>query len=193
MGAVIHFHPEMAVALTAARQKIFAFHLHSRKFGRPVPVAPWLYGIWREDGEEATKRMEDNCALMIQGHEAIVTGETPEEACMNVVQLERVAKMIFAAASLGKMTPLSQKVIKKFHSLVQRRVNDAREQGKPLVPLKWRCYEPMVKKGQRWSRLQVPPRHLIDHFFALGAGRLSSRQDHTSARQICLDGNHAFP
>ncbi len=151
VGAVIHCHPEMAVALTAAGQKIIGFHQHSIKFGRGVPVSPWLYGIWREHGEQATKMMGESPALVIQGHGAIVTGETLEEACMNMVRLERAAKMILAAAPLGKMTPLSQGAVKKFQSVVQSRFKGEKER-RPPVPLEWRYYESMVKKGQRWSR-----------------------------------------
>lgn len=150
VGAVIHCHPEMAVALTAAGRKIIGFHLHSIKFGRGVPVSPWLYGIWREHGEQATRIMGESCALMIQGHGAIVTGGTLEEACMNMVRLERAAKMILAVAPLGKIAPLSQEAVKKFHSVVQSRTKD--ETDRPRVPLEWRYYESLVKKGLRWSR-----------------------------------------
>ncbi|MGH7771320.1 MAG: class II aldolase/adducin family protein [Candidatus Binatia bacterium] len=153
VGAVIHCHPEMAIALTAAGRKILPIHLGSRNFARAVPVAPWLYGLWREDGEEATKRLGRDCALMIQGHGAIVTGETLEEACINTVKLERAAKMILLAGRLGKLRPLSPGVIKKFRQVGRRRTTNTTGQSQSRVPLEWRYYESLVKKGERWSRL----------------------------------------
>ncbi|MBI4489443.1 MAG: class II aldolase/adducin family protein [Deltaproteobacteria bacterium] len=147
VGAVIHCHPEMAVALTAAGKKIFGFHLHSIKFGRGVPVSPWLYGIWREHGEQATRMMGESCALMIQGHGALVTGETLEEACMTMVRLERAAKMILLASPLGRLRPLSSAVVKKFQTVVAGRSGGTRR-----VPLEWRYYESLVKRGEWWSR-----------------------------------------
>ncbi len=153
VGAVIHCHPEMAIALTAAGRKILPIHLGSRNFARAVPVAPWLYGLWREDGEEAAKRLGRNCALMIQGHGAIVTGETLEQACINMVKLERTAKMILLAGRLGKLRPLSSGVMKRFREVGRRRSTNTTGQSQSLVPLEWRYYESLVKKGQRWSRL----------------------------------------
>ena len=40
---------------------------HGIKFGKGVPVSPWLYGTWREDGERAAKAMGESCALMMKG------------------------------------------------------------------------------------------------------------------------------
>jgi ribulose-5-phosphate 4-epimerase/fuculose-1-phosphate aldolase len=54
-GAVIHCHPPAAVSLVATGKKIVPMYQHSIKFGKGVPVSPWLYGTWQEDGERAAK------------------------------------------------------------------------------------------------------------------------------------------
>ena len=79
-GAVIHCHPPVAVSLVATGKKIVPIYQHAIKFGKGVPVSPWLYGTCREDGERAAKAMGKSCALMMQGHGANVTGRTIQEA-----------------------------------------------------------------------------------------------------------------
>lgn len=155
VGSVIHCHPPMALALTAAGQKIIPIHQDSINFGRCVPVAPWLYGYWRDHGEKAMKLMGDNCALMIMGHGALVVGETIEEACMNMVHLERTAKMILWARGSAKLHSLSPSVAKRFLSVAgsgaKETPRERRSGGSAL--LEWDYYESMVKRGERWSKL----------------------------------------
>jgi len=46
-----------------------------------VPVSPWLYGTWREDGERAAKAMGEKLRPDDEGAWANVTGRTIQEAC----------------------------------------------------------------------------------------------------------------
>ena len=94
VGAVIHCHPEMAMALAAVGREIKPVHTSSVRFNAGVAVTPFLYGYWLDHGEQAVKAMADGCAVLIRGHGAIVTGKTLEEACINMVQLERTAKLL---------------------------------------------------------------------------------------------------
>jgi ribulose-5-phosphate 4-epimerase/fuculose-1-phosphate aldolase len=113
-GAVIHCHPPVAVSLVATGKKIVPIHQHSIKFGKGIPTSPWLYGTWQKDGEKAAKAMGNNCALMIKGHGANVTGRTIQEACLNAVHLERTAKMITWAESVGRVALFPRSVVKKY-------------------------------------------------------------------------------
>jgi len=147
VGAVIHVHPMMVVALTATGKKICAFQ-HRQKFGKGVPVTPWLWGSSAEDAERATKAMGESCAVIIEGHGAIVTGKTLEEACINAVQLERAAKMIMLAGSLGEVKPVPDAAVERFQSIVEP------SRSGPKRPVaEWRFYETMIKRGERWRVL----------------------------------------
>jgi L-fuculose-phosphate aldolase len=146
VGAVIHCHPPMAVALAAVGQKVIGV-LHRHKF-EEVPIVPWVYGSLPEHGEIVTKALEKSCAVVIEGHGAVVTGETLEEACVNMLQLERAAKMVLLAAPLGKVKPVSREAVEKFESLVEVRQTKS---GRPLA--EWRYYERLLQRGERWSRL----------------------------------------
>jgi L-fuculose-phosphate aldolase len=146
VGGVIHCHPPMALALVAAGQKVIGV-THRHKFDE-VPVVPWVYGSLPEHGEIVTKALEKSCAVIIEGHGAVITGETLEEACVNTLQLERAAKMILLAGPLGKVKPVPREAVQKFESLVEVRQTKS---GHALA--EWRYYERLVKKGERWSRL----------------------------------------
>jgi ribulose-5-phosphate 4-epimerase/fuculose-1-phosphate aldolase len=148
-GAVIHCHPPVAVSLIATGKKIVPIHQHSIKFGKGVPVSPWLYGTYYEDGERSTKAMGKHFALMMKGHGANVIGDTIQEACLNTVHLERTAKMLLWAQSVGRASPIPNSVVKKYQQVEAERVT-ARGSRPPRSP-EWNFYERLIKRGERWS------------------------------------------
>src|SRR5713226_6797940 len=156
IGAVVHCHPAMVLALAAVGRKIVPFHQRMAKFGSEVPVLPWLYGYWRKHGEMVARVLKKNRSVIIRGHGAVVVGETIEEACMNMVELERSAKVILLASALGDIKALPPAVLKKFQTVVGSRWKDDTDQAKSrsLVEwMEWHYYESLVKRGERWSRL----------------------------------------
>jgi len=148
-GSVIHCHPPAAVSLVATGRKIVPIHQHSLKFGKGIPVSPWIYGTWQEDGEKAAKIMGEACALMIKGHGALVTGRTIQEACLNMVHVERTAKMLLVAESVGKIAPFPRSVVQKFKRLEAERA--VRRGNRPPRSPEWNYYEWMFKRGERWN------------------------------------------
>jgi ribulose-5-phosphate 4-epimerase/fuculose-1-phosphate aldolase len=155
IGAVIHCHPPMAISLVATGKKIIPIHQHSAIFGRAVPVSRWVYGSLQRDGEIATKVLGDNCAMMIKGHGAIAVGGTIEEACVNMVRLERTARMILAAAAVGKPAPIPRAAADKFHSIIGKDSTEISPDQRRAVSqiVEWRYYEHWIERGRRWSRL----------------------------------------
>lgn len=152
VGAVIHCHPEMVIALAAVGRKIEPIHTSSVRFEKGVEVTPFLYGYWQEHGEEAMKAMGDSCAVIVRGHGAIVIGKTLEEACINMVQLERTAKMILLGSAIGKAQPLSAAEIELFKSAAGRRARGKADPANASF-FEWNYYESLIKRGERWSRL----------------------------------------
>jgi L-fuculose-phosphate aldolase len=149
VGAVIHCHPPVAVSLIAAGKKIVPIYQHSIKFGKELPTSPWLYGTWLEDGETATRTMGDSCALMITGHGANVVGASVQEACLNAVHVERTAKMIMWAESVGKANPIPPEVVESYARVERERVQN-RGSRPPRSP-EWNYYERLVKRGEHWK------------------------------------------
>ena len=152
VGAVIHCHPEMATALAAVGRQIKPIHTSSARFENGVAITPFLYGYWIKHGEQAIKAMADSCAVMIRGHGAIVTGTTLEEACINMVQLERTAKLLLLNGALGEPQALSAAELEDFKSVAGLR---ARGRADPAIAsfMEWSYYESLIRRGERWSRL----------------------------------------
>jgi ribulose-5-phosphate 4-epimerase/fuculose-1-phosphate aldolase len=152
VGAVIHCHPEMATALAAVGKEIAPIHTSSARFEHGVGVTPFLYGYWREHGEKAVQAMGEGCALLIRGHGAIVRAKTLEEACINMVQLERTAKLILVSRALGEPRSLSAAELEEFKAVAGLR---ARGKADPAIAsfMEWSYYESLIKRGERWSRL----------------------------------------
>ena len=148
-GAVIHCHPPAAVSLVATGKKIVPIYQHAIKFGKGVPISPWLYGTWRKDGERAAKAMGKSRALMMKGHGANVIGKSIQEACLNAVHLERSAKMILRAACVDRFSSLTTIAMKKFQAVEGERSN---RPGPPRSP-EWNYYESMINRGERWNTL----------------------------------------
>jgi ribulose-5-phosphate 4-epimerase/fuculose-1-phosphate aldolase len=155
VGAVIHCHPPMALSVVATGRKIIPIYQHVAHFGEGIPISPWIYGTMRSHGERAVKLMGQNCALMIKGHGAVVVGEIIEEACMNMARMERTAKMMMYAASLGRPAPVPPAVGKLFASIYPAPGNQ--KQGKRLRSIghktEFQYYEGLVKKGEKWPTI----------------------------------------
>jgi ribulose-5-phosphate 4-epimerase/fuculose-1-phosphate aldolase len=155
VGAVIHCHPPMALSVVATGRKIIPIYQHVAHFGEGIPISPWIYGTMRSHGERAVKLMGQNCALMIKGHGAVVVGEIIEEACMNMARMERTAKMMMYAASLGRPAPVPPAVGKLFASIYPPPGNQ--KQGKRLRSIghktEFQYYEGLVKKGEKWPTI----------------------------------------
>jgi len=150
VGAVIHVHPPVATSVVATGKKIIPMRHSALKFSKGVPVTPWLYGTWQEDGNRAAKAMGSNCAVMIRGHGANLTGKSIQEACLNTVELERTAKMMVWAGTIGKTrSPFSPEIMKKYQALEASRLK--RRSSSPSGSAAWSYYKSMIKRGERWN------------------------------------------
>ena len=113
-------------------------------------LAPGYTAPGEKTASGQTKAMGKSCALMMEGHGANVIGKSIQEACLNAVHLERTAKMVLRAASVGRFSPLTAIAVKKFHAVEAGRLNRKRP-GPPRSP-EWNYYESMIRRGERWKR-----------------------------------------
>ena len=156
VGAVIHCHPPMALSVVATGRRIIPIYQHVAHFGKGIPISPWIYGTMRSHGDRAVKLMGENCALMIQGHGAVVVGESIEEACMNMARMERTAKMMMYASALGKPVPVPTAVGKQLAASYPA-PGPSKQQSKKLRSIghktEFQYYEWLVKKGETWPTI----------------------------------------
>jgi ribulose-5-phosphate 4-epimerase/fuculose-1-phosphate aldolase len=93
--------------------------------------------------------------LMIKGHGAVVIGEDVEEACMNMVRMERTAKMMMYAAALGEPVGVPPSVGKRFAEIYPRK--GGKQQPAYLNSVghrtEFQYYEWLLKNGATWPKL----------------------------------------
>ena len=75
---------------------------------------------------------------------------------MNMVELERAAKMILLAGAQRKVRAMPPAKLKKFQTIVGSKWKDTVSRGSKggLVEwMEWNYYAALVRKGERWSKL----------------------------------------
>jgi 3-hydroxy-2-methylpyridine-4,5-dicarboxylate 4-decarboxylase len=107
-SAVIHAHPENAIALSVAGIPLRAIDQQSRWFIEGVPVYPSATSAaTREIGRELARLMQKNRAVTMRGHGIVVAGETLKEAFARAWIYERTARLLIRARALGEVTYLT--------------------------------------------------------------------------------------
>ncbi|HTM10950.1 MAG TPA: class II aldolase/adducin family protein [Verrucomicrobiae bacterium] len=112
-NAVIHVHPENAIALSVAGVPLRAIDQQSRWFFDPVPIYPSATSAETlEVGRELAQLMQKNRAVTMRGHGIVVAGETLKEAFARAWLYERTARLIVKARALGEVTYLNDEDVR---------------------------------------------------------------------------------
>lgn len=107
-NAVIHVHPENAIALSVAGIPLRAIDQQSRWFIEGVPIHPSATSASTpEIGRELARLMQKNRAVTMRGHGIVVAGETLKEAFARAWIYERTARLLIQARALGDVTYLT--------------------------------------------------------------------------------------
>ena len=147
VNSIVHCHPPMVVALSIAGQQIMPIHLQSFRFGNSVPVLgkPAMI-VNDEEGDELAQTLGPDVAVVIRGHGAVTVGKTIPQACLNMMYLERTAKIQAIAGLYGKIDPVSSEYIEL------QRARLKHEGGGGGGVYEWKYYKERVKKGEKWTR-----------------------------------------
>ncbi|MGH7769593.1 MAG: class II aldolase/adducin family protein [Candidatus Binatia bacterium] len=106
--AVVHAHPEHAIALSVAGIPLRAIDQQSRWFVEGVPIYPRATSASTpEIGRELARLMQKNRAVTMRGHGIVVAGETLKEAFARAWIYERTARLLIQARALGEVTYLT--------------------------------------------------------------------------------------
>lgn len=107
-SAVIHAHPENAIALSVAGVPLRAIDQQSRWFIEGVPIYPSATSASTlEIGRELARLMKKNRAVTMRGHGIVVAGESLKEAFARAWIYERTARLLIQARALGEVTYLT--------------------------------------------------------------------------------------
>ena len=152
--AIVHAHPPMCVALALAQVPIKGVHLQSSRFGDGLPVYPLpMYVSDPEDGDTIAETIGDAPGMTINGHGIVTVGKSVDEALFHAVYMERTARMIFAARTLGfqdvsadfrqEMAGNAAKIQGRQASISRPKVEHSDE---------WRYYTRKLEQGETWNR-----------------------------------------
>ncbi len=105
--SVVHAHPPMAVALSAAGQEVLPITAGSALFAPRVTIFPYHGQVDNPRiGAEVTAALGQSCALVLRGHGSVTVGASLEEACIRTLTLEETARQQWIASSFGTPQPL---------------------------------------------------------------------------------------
>lgn len=105
--AVVHAHPPIAVALSAAGQEVLPITARAVLFAPRVAIFPYHGQIDNARiGAEVARALGQANALVLKGHGSVTVGESLEEACIRTLTLEETARQQWIASSFGTPQPL---------------------------------------------------------------------------------------
>jgi ribulose-5-phosphate 4-epimerase/fuculose-1-phosphate aldolase len=99
--AIAHTHARFIAVLTVLQAPIRPMCQEGiQMVRRPLPVYPHVAPVLSDDeGNEVARLLGDRGAILLEGHGATTTGNTLEQAVMNMINLEEQARMNWYAYS----------------------------------------------------------------------------------------------
>jgi L-ribulose-5-phosphate 4-epimerase len=103
VGGIVHTHQTLATLFGIVGRPILPIiHVEAPLVARPVPIYPSPELIDTvELGDAIAAALGDHTVLHLQGHGIVAVGSTVEEATVNAIHLERLARANYMAAQLG--------------------------------------------------------------------------------------------
>lgn len=112
LGAVIHSHAVYATMFALAHEPVPAVIEEVVVYlGGEVPCCDYKGTGTKELGDEVAARLVDRGAALLANHGLVTCAATPEKALHNAALVERTAKIVWGARSMGAtIHPLPEKV-----------------------------------------------------------------------------------
>jgi ribulose-5-phosphate 4-epimerase/fuculose-1-phosphate aldolase len=153
--AIAHAHMPACIALSLVDVDIQPVHMQSAKFPKPIPTYPRPIHIKdREEGQALAQALGGAKAVMIKGHGVVSVGRTIDEACMNNMYMERTAKIMGLARTLGFQTTepgFVEEMIGSRAALTGAH-NDEYQRSRGGYTNEWLYYKNRIARGERWTR-----------------------------------------
>ena len=154
--SVVHVHPRFTVLMSTLGQTLKPMCQEGIDLvTRPLPVYPHAKTVVTdEEGADVGRLIAGFKAVLLRGHGATTTGESLEEAVMNMLQLEEQAKMnYYGLSALGPDYPsLPLEYVDEMHNrtpmgeLPHFQEAFARAKGQPRVGGLWQYYTAQVSQ-----------------------------------------------
>jgi len=108
---VVHTHSVFATSFAASGKGIPAVTNEMVRFGGEIPLAPYQIPGSLELGTTAVPFLEKHLAVLLEHHGVLTVGESLDEAFMNAVAVEDVAKIAVYSTIIGGPKPLTAEEI----------------------------------------------------------------------------------
>jgi L-fuculose-phosphate aldolase len=120
VGSVIHSHPLYASMFACARQSIPAAIEESVVFvGGDIPVCDYVTTGTDELGQTAVRNLRDRSACLLANHGMVAIGADPYSALRVTALVEKVARIVLGARTLGGEHAVPEEVKANFHGVYQ--------------------------------------------------------------------------
>jgi len=115
IGGVIHTHSNFATAWAAAGLSIpCALTAMADEFGAEIPCAPYVDNQGENIANAIMKNRGKGPAILLANHGVFTFDKTPAKALKAAIMVEDVAKTMWLARQLGRVTPLAPSEIDKW-------------------------------------------------------------------------------
>lgn len=133
VNAVLHYHPEIATLFTMVDDvALVPVKNHASRWMSGIPVHDDVWHIdTPESGRALAATLGPHNAALIRAHGAVIVSESIPALMIDAVHFEENAQAMFEASRLGRIKPMSQPELEKFHRMFKR--------DKHIIKL-WRYY-----------------------------------------------------
>lgn len=114
VNAIAHTHSCYATAFAVANKPIIPCIVEALFLGGQIEVAPFTYPGTLEFALNAVDALGNRNAVLLQNHGVTCVGKDLDEAFLNSLYIEDVARIIFVASQIGEVKPLPESAINKF-------------------------------------------------------------------------------
>lgn len=101
IGAIVHTHSVFATAFAAAGKEIGPVTSEIVRFGGRIPLVPFEVPGTPELGVAAVPFLLEHRAALLEHHGVLAVGRTVDEALMNAVAVEDIAKILVISTAIG--------------------------------------------------------------------------------------------
>lgn len=153
--AISHTHMPACIALSLANIDIGPIHMQSARFPETIPTYPRPIHIKdRAEGQALAEALGPHKAVMIKGHGVVGVGASIDEACMNNLYMERTAKIMGLARTLGFQSAAPEFVADMIGSreLLTGAGAETYRRRRGGYSNEWLYYKHRLAKGERWTR-----------------------------------------
>lgn len=122
VNCITHLHPPISTAFSSClNNKLFPLNQDGVVFATGIPniLCPELI-VNQEQAKPLVEKLGNHNSIIMLNHGIVTVGKSIEEACMNVIFLEKALKIQLIASLFGEINPISEKIsLKMYNEIIE--------------------------------------------------------------------------